>query len=300
MAEAAITFSRYRRRRNKMVQLSTASRLLIKSIRHPDRAIKRSLELIKFSRLDPSTEQQRILTLLNSVFGIDAEDVQRELLESSFTDWSRARRVELENFPRPYRFGSTPERDCESLYYVVRAARPDIVVETGVCYGASSAYILQALAANGRGSLYSIDLGNRPDEPPSDFFVPTALRNRWRLIIGDCKQVLPPLLRRLGKIDLFHHDSLHTYDHMMWEYETAFPRLAPQGILTSHDVNVVLSLARPFRRNPFAVFCERHNLRMQIALNFGLAVSSSAHYAKPLKLSHGGPIDGFARERKRA
>ena len=131
--------------------------------------------------------------------------------------------------------------------------------------------MLEALKHNGHGVLYSIDLGNAPEEPPNDFFVRPELRRAWRLIIGDSRQELPRLLARLGRIDLFHHDSLHTYEHMMWEYETAFPYLAPGGVLSSHDVRIITSLANPLQRNPFAVFCERHKLRSVEARNVGIA-----------------------------
>lgn len=43
-------------------------------------------------------------------------------------------------------------------YAVVRAMRPQVVVETGVCYGVTSSFTLGALEENGSGMLYSIDL----------------------------------------------------------------------------------------------------------------------------------------------
>ena len=49
-------------------------------------------------------------------------------------------------------------------------------------------------------------------------------------LIGDSTEVLPQLLARLERIDLFHHDSLHSYEHMMWEYNAAFPRLHARGV----------------------------------------------------------------------
>ena len=82
---------------------------------------------------------------------------------------------------------------------------------------------------------------------------------------------MPRLLAQLGQIDLFHHDSLHTYEHMTWEYETAFPYVAPNGVLSSHDVRTITSLSNPFQRNPFSAFCERHNLRSVEARNVGIA-----------------------------
>ena len=51
-------------------------------------------------------------------------------------------------------------------YAVVRAFQPKIIVETGVANGVSSAYILLALQANGRGTLYSIGL-NDPQYLPA-------------------------------------------------------------------------------------------------------------------------------------
>ncbi len=53
---------------------------------------------------------------------------------------------------------------------------------------------------------------------------------------NDSRQELSPLLERLGHIDVFLHDSLHTLEHMQWEYETAWSHLNPGGFLLSHDV----------------------------------------------------------------
>jgi hypothetical protein len=40
------------------------------------------------------------------------------------------------------------------------------------------------------------------------------------LHIEDSKELLEPLLQKLGGIDFFIHDSMHTYEHMMWEFRT--------------------------------------------------------------------------------
>jgi hypothetical protein len=41
-------------------------------------------------------------------------------------------------------------------------------------------------------------------------------------------------------------------------------------------VVTVLSLLKPFQRDPFSLFCERHGLRWQTAYNFGFAVLNPA------------------------
>jgi hypothetical protein len=42
----------------------------------------------------------------------------------------------------------------------IRAMRPDVVVETGIANGVSSAYVLLALKKNGNGVLHSIEIGD--------------------------------------------------------------------------------------------------------------------------------------------
>jgi predicted O-methyltransferase YrrM len=251
---------------------TTTATLLKKAVRHPLRAVRRLAEAARFAGLSEADERERTLAFLSNAFRIDARSIFASHGRSEIRSWMQRRRIRLSEFPGPYRLGSTPAFDCETIYLLVRSMKPDVVVETGVCYGESSAYILQALSENRRGALYSIDLGNSSDEPPSDFFIPERLLDRWHLIIGDSKQELPRLLARLKGIDLFHHDSLHTYEHMMWEYETAFPHLHEDGVLSSHDVRTIVDIGRPFQPNPFSVFCDQHRLRSIVASNVGIAM----------------------------
>jgi predicted O-methyltransferase YrrM len=124
-------------------------------------------------------------------------------------------------------------------YSVCRARRPTIVLETGVGYGVTTAFILKALAVNDHGELWSVDLpplGRNADEQVG-FLVPPGLRNRWHLVRGSSRRVLPRLLTDLGELDVFVHDSLHTYKHMQWEFRAAWPKLHRGGVLISDDVD---------------------------------------------------------------
>ena len=67
--------------------------------------------------------------------------------------------------------------------------------------------------------------------------VPTDLRNRWHLYLGDAKELLPRLLQTLGTIDIFIHDSLHSYEHMLFEFQTAWPHLRGGGVILSDDID---------------------------------------------------------------
>ena len=136
------------------------------------------------------------------------------------------------------------------------------------------------MSHNGGGHLYSIDLGNPPEEPPNDFFLRSSHHDHWTLIIGDSKQELPKLLDELEEIDHFHHDSLHTYEHMMWEYEIARDHLRPGGALSSDDVSIILDLSKPFERSPFAEFCARQQWVWGAMRNFGVAVKELPGYVQ--------------------
>jgi hypothetical protein len=143
------------------------------------------------------------------------------------------------------------------LYRLLRELRPKVAVETGVCNGVSTAFLLLALEDNGEGELHSIDLPEVAGEeyqegtfwdgkggaviPPGKepgWMVPPALRARWHLALGRSQEELPPLLERLGEIDFFMHDSEHSYECMSFEFRTAWEALGEGGVLVADDVNV--------------------------------------------------------------
>jgi predicted O-methyltransferase YrrM len=220
---------------------------------------------------DRRADHAGYLAWLGHEFQADAGALDAEYEDGAFRRDYLARLAGLHAAIGPQRIGTSDEWCLRALYLLVRAARPRVVVETGVLYGASSAHLLAALDANGEGELYSIDLAHAADEPPADHLVPERLANRWTLVEGDSRRELPLLLRRLRQVDLFHHDSLHTFEHMTWEYQTALPCLARHGVLSSHDVLWGHSLRRILRRNAFPLFLERNALRWQTFQNNGFA-----------------------------
>lgn len=254
-------------------------RMAGKAIRHPSRAVLRLVLKARLRRASVDEERGRLLALLSRRYGVDAPALLAEYRRSDFHGWFQERRAALDQFDGPYRFGTTGAFGCEALYLLVRAARPRVVVDTGVLYGASSGHILEALARNGNGELHSIDIGRSDLEPPHEYFVPPELQPRWELIIGDSRRELPPLLRRCGTIDIFHHDSLHTWAHMTWEYEAAFPHLSPEGVLSSDDIKNPPDLPGIFRQNAFPAFCERQAVPFATFHNLGLAFRGSGDIA---------------------
>jgi len=123
-------------------------------------------------------------------------------------------------------------------YAVARAIRAETVLETGVAFSVTSAYLLQALRAAGPGKLWSVDLP--PLGPQADdyvgFLIPQELKGRWELRRGHTKRVLPTLLPMLGRLDMFIQDSLHTYRTITDELTAVWPYLRSGGVLIADDI----------------------------------------------------------------
>jgi predicted O-methyltransferase YrrM len=129
-------------------------------------------------------------------------------------------------------------------YAICRALRPRVVVETGVGSGVTTSFILQALAANDEGHLWSIDLPPIGAEQFAGSFVPQHLRSRWTLLRGRSRDLLPPLLNDLPAPDIFLHDSLHTTRNMTFEFQAAWQKMNDGGILLSDDIHMSKAFAR--------------------------------------------------------
>jgi hypothetical protein len=105
-------------------------------------------------------------------------------------------------------------------------------------HGVSPSYLLLALRKNGHGCLHSVGLADPaylPAGKEPGWLVPDWLTSGWQIHLGDARDILPSLFAQLGSTDVFIHDSLHTYEHMMWEFETAYPYLRPGGLLFADD-----------------------------------------------------------------
>jgi predicted O-methyltransferase YrrM len=140
-------------------------------------------------------------------------------------------------------------------YAVCRMQRPKVVVETGVAHGVTSAFLLQALEVNGAGELWSIDLPPLAEgaDHQVGHLIPVNLRSRWHLLRGSTRRALPRLVVQLPTIDLFIHDSLHTYRNMSREFQTIWPKLRAGGVLLSDDVELNRAFERFAGRHPAAL-----------------------------------------------
>ncbi len=225
---------------------------IIKGIKNPER-------IINFLKKDLIFEPKEFVVQLTGETSREVSKYIKEINEKEeFNDyiWERYNDFEkqLTDENKIIGAGGVSKEMGIILYALVRILKPDVVLETGVASGISSAYILSALEENKKGKLISIDLPYQedkqrflnyiqagvktfiPKEEKPGWLIPEDLKKKWQLVLGRSSEKLPIILKELPRIDIFIHDSEHSYENMIWEFQTVWPRLRKDGLLISHDV----------------------------------------------------------------
>lgn len=122
-----------------------------------------------------------------------------------------------------YPAGSTWAVDGTFLYVLVRALRPDHVVEIGTYRGCGATHILTAMERNEVGMMTSVDIAECGD------LIPENLRHRMIKIRGRASEVAG----QLEPAQIVFEDAAHTTDDVRDNLKVA-RALDPQ-VLISHD-----------------------------------------------------------------
>ena len=113
-------------------------------------------------------------------------------------------------------------------YALVRATQPECVVETGTHLGLGSCVIAAALIRNGHGRITTIDI-----DPDAGYLI----ADPWASVIDKRTGSSVDLLANLRDVDLFLHDSLHTYDYETAELAAVEPNLSPGSLVLSDNAH---------------------------------------------------------------
>ena len=158
------------------------------------------------------------------------------------------------NYPEWYAI----ERETSFLLYsVCRLAVPENVLETGVANGRSSFFWLRAMMKNGRGRLHSVDVSSDVGQLLTD-----EEKQGWSLHVLKAPQrgSFTRVLDSVSPIDIFFHDSDHTYGWQVFEYRTALKMISPEGIFLGDDVDHSLAFfdfCNAIGRKPFLLMDTR-------------------------------------------
>ncbi len=237
---------------------------ILRYLRHPyliSRAVFRTVEVWESKRhkLRLSEYNKYLIPFDKSIAVLVKSNADRLTAELESSDFLRHMEYCVKQLE------GTGSIDTESgmlLYSLTRILRAEIVIETGVAKGISSSFILKDMDQNNWGKLYSIDLHYRegvtvPLNKKLGWAIPEELKYRWTLLLGESTKVLPKLLREIRKVDIFFHDSRHSYKTMMSEYKIVWPYLRVGGLLLSDDAtsnDAFLDFADSVKQKPIIVF----------------------------------------------
>jgi hypothetical protein len=202
------------------------------------------------------------LELLSSYLGVESKAISglyRELLKDQvFLDELNQ---QIKNSRALYQKGIFRHENLDSidwmgiqriiLYILVRLYQPTICLETGVFYGGNTSFILNALRINKKGKLISVDLpGNNintntrhylvgdgeniPAGLKPGFIVHESLKERWNFIEGDSLEEIPKIEE---KVDLYVHDSDHSFQFITRELELVLEKLENNAIIVADDLD---------------------------------------------------------------
>jgi predicted O-methyltransferase YrrM len=129
------------------------------------------------------------------------------------------------------RYWQISKDEVRSMYSVIRERKPNVVIETGMGSGVSTTSILSAMKKHGR--LISIDPGipyGKGDREVG-FLIPSNLKSNLEHIKGTSTERLVGVLDSLTRLDVFFHDSDHSYQNVMFELNSVWPKIRKNPLI---------------------------------------------------------------------
>lgn len=129
--------------------------------------------------------------------------------------------------------GVHPE-EAAVLYGLVRSLKPQLILETGTFEGYSTAEIARALQKNGTGHLESVDIADK-----TGFRVPDNLQQfvTFRRSMPSLAMTTV-LAQQKVSVELFFHDSAHTYCNALDELIAFAPFFSSGCVIVCHDAKM--------------------------------------------------------------
>jgi predicted O-methyltransferase YrrM len=145
----------------------------------------------------------------------------------------------LPKHPDRYRTDQEPHVGRRMVWYaIVRAIKPEVVVETGVDQGMGAVVLCAALKRNASeghaGQYFGTDIN-----PLAGYFLKGEYAKFGKILYGDSLKSL----ETLENIDLFINDSDHSADYENAEYELVRSKLTPRAIVLGDNSHVTSELA---------------------------------------------------------
>jgi hypothetical protein len=216
---------------------------------------------------------------LHALLGAPWPCPERRLLDELVADIAGSLRARGLGYGRST-YGPFSDADdslCRAVWCTVLHTQPEIVIETGVARGVTTRIVLEALGRGDHGHLWSIDLPYPLDHllrVQTAAAVPDECRARWSYLEGSSRQRLPPLVKEVGHVETFIHDSLHTAKNTVFELDQVASVMSPGGVMIVDDIRM---------HDGFSIFARRHPRYRTITCPsadrlgmFGIAVNAAS------------------------
>ena len=152
-------------------------------------------------------------------FGLDADELKRYASEDKITGW--------DNGKGAYPIGSLFAVEGQTLYALIRATKPQRVLELGTRFGCSATHIAAALVKNESGSLVCVD-----SDTEAGSMIPARFRDYIEFVYGDIYDYVRTVK---GKFDFVYEDASHQSELVASVWAQRMKLLNPGGWMISHD-----------------------------------------------------------------
>jgi predicted O-methyltransferase YrrM len=120
------------------------------------------------------------------------------------------------------------------LYSLVRAIRPQVVVEFGTSYGISTVHLAAAVADNGTGHVYGTELSAAKVAAARANLTAAGLAEQATILVGDARETLREVPGPIGLLLLDGWKELSLPVLHLLE-----PRLAPGALVVADDIDML-------------------------------------------------------------
>jgi predicted O-methyltransferase YrrM len=126
--------------------------------------------------------------------------------------------------------------EARFLFHLIRALRPEHVLEMGACVGISGSYIASAMRLNGKGHLWTLEGSPEMAKLAKATFVELGVDSRIILTVGPFRDTLATVMANKA-IDLAFIDGHHEGAATLRYFETIKPRLSKGAVVWFDDID---------------------------------------------------------------
>ncbi|MCU0401784.1 MAG: class I SAM-dependent methyltransferase [Algoriphagus sp.] len=169
-------------------------------------------------------------------FNSDIEDFRKRLLVNQerlaiqdFGAGSKRVNDQLRPVSKVTRYSTSSSKFATLYQYFCKLTPAEYVIELGTCVGISTRYLSKVTVGNlwtieGSEALWRVAQANpRPE--------------KTKFVLGEISYALPPIIKRLPRLDFALIDANHTYEGTMTSFHSCLEKINPKSILIIGDIH---------------------------------------------------------------